>query len=130
MKELIDRCLLCVFFSFLSSPSRLSFVSAVFDFNASLSDVAPVSPMLLAVIVVRKEKSELLMDVLLCVFFLLSSPHRLSSVSVMFDFNASLNDVAPVSPILLSVIMVRKEKSELLMDVFVSVVFLLSSQYK
>ena len=105
-------------------------MSAVFDFNASLSDVAPVSPMLLAVIVVRKEKSELLMDVLLCVFFLLSSPHRLSSVSVMFDFNASLNDVAPVSPILLSVIMVRKEKSELLMDVFVSVVFLLSSQYK
>ena len=105
-------------------------MSVVFDFIDSLNDVAPASPMLLAVIVVRKEKSELLMDVLLCVFFLLSSPHRLSSVSVMFDFNASLNDVAPVSPILLSVIMVRKEKSELLMDVFVSVVFLLSSQYK
>ena len=42
------------------------------------------------------------MDVL-CVFFLLSSPHRLSPVSVVFDFNASLNDVAPVSPILLPV---------------------------
>ena len=36
----------------------------------------------------------------------------------MFDFNASLNDVAPVSPILLSVDMKRMEKSELLMDVF------------
>ena len=35
--------------------------------------------------------------------FFLSSPHRLSSVSVVFDFNASLNDVAPVSPMSLSV---------------------------
>ena len=49
---------------------------------------------------------------------LLSSLPRLSAVSVVFDFNASLNDVAPVSPILLSVDLKRKEKSELLMDVF------------
>ena len=42
----------------------------------------------------------------------------MSSVSVVFDFNDSLNDVAPLSPILLSVIVNRKEKSELLMDVF------------
>ena len=35
--------------------------------------------------------------------FLLSSPHRLSFVSVVFDFSASLNDVVPVSPILLAV---------------------------
>ena len=40
---------------------------------------------------------------LLCVFFLLSSLFRLSLVSVVFDFNTSLNDVAPVSPISLSV---------------------------
>ncbi len=33
----------------------------------------------------------------------LSSPSRLIAVSVVFDFNASLNDVAPVSPILLPV---------------------------
>ena len=39
-------------------------------------------------------------------------------MSVAFDFNASVNDVAPVYPILLSVNMMRKEKSELLMDVF------------
>ena len=39
-------------------------------------------------------------------------------MSVVFDFNVSLNDVAPVSPILLSVIAIRIEKSELLMDVF------------
>ena len=48
----------------------------------------------------------------------LSSQLRLSSVSVVFDFNASLNDVTPVSPILLSVDVMRIEKSDLLMDVF------------
>ena len=51
----------------------------------------------------------------MCLFVL---PPRLSSVSVVFDFNASLNDAAPVSPILLSVDVNRKGKSELLMDVF------------
>ena len=54
----------------------------------------------------------------LCVFFLLSSQLRSSSVSVEFDFSDSLNDVAPVSPIRLPVDEKRKEKSELLMDVF------------
>ena len=34
---------------------------------------------------------------------LLSSLLRLSAVSVVFDFSDSLNDVAPVSPMLLSV---------------------------
>ena len=37
------------------------------------------------------------------VFFLLPSQLRLSLTSVVFDFSDSLNDVAPVSPILLSV---------------------------
>ena len=41
-------------------------MSVVFDFNASLNDVAPVSPMLLPVDEIRKGKSELLMDVFLC----------------------------------------------------------------
>ena len=39
-------------------------------------------------------------------------------MSVVFDFNASLNDDAPVHPMLLSVNVMRMEKSELLMDVF------------
>ena len=39
-------------------------------------------------------------------------------MSVVFDFNASLNDVAPVSPILLPVDVMRMEKSELLIYVF------------
>ena len=41
--------------------------------------------------------------------FFLYSLLRLSSVSVVFDFNDSLNDAAPVSPILLSVIAMRKK---------------------
>ena len=52
----------------LSSRLRLSFVSVVFDFNASLNDVAPLSPMLFSVYVKGKEKSDLLMD-----FFCVSS---------------------------------------------------------
>ena len=39
-------------------------------------------------------------------------------MSVVFDFNASLNDVASASPILLSVDAKRAEKSELLVDAF------------
>ena len=49
------------------------------------------------------EKSGLFMDIFMCLLsFLKSSPHMLSFVSVVFDFNASLNDVAPDSPIVLS----------------------------
>ena len=42
--------------------------------------------------------------------FLLCSLHRMSFVSVVFVFNASLNDVAPVFPIQLSVDLMRMEK--------------------
>ena len=49
---------------------------------------------------------------------------RSSSVSVVFDFNDSLNDAAPVSPIQFSVDVNRNEKSELLMDaIYVSFFF-------
>ena len=43
---------------------------------------------------------------------------RLSSVSVVFDFNDSLNDVAPISPMSLSVDVKRNEIGELLIYVF------------
>ena len=56
----------------------------------------------------------------------MSSHLRLSLVSVVFDFSTSLNDVVPVSPILLSVDVKGKEKNDSLMDVFVDI--LLSSQ--
>ena len=42
--------------------------------------------------------------------FLLSSPLRSSRVSVVFDFNASLNDAAPLSPILFPVDLMGMEK--------------------
>ena len=93
-------------------------MSVAFDFSASLNDVAPVSPMLLPVYVLKKEKSELLMDVF-CVFFLfLFSLSRSSTMRVVFDFSASLNDVTPVSPILLSAYVIRKGLSDVLMNVF------------
>ena len=50
------------------------------------------------------------MDVICVSSFLLHLPYRWSSVSVVFDFSDSANDVAPVSPILLSVDINRKEK--------------------
>ena len=59
---------------------------------------------------------------------LLSSLHRLSFVSVVFDFNASLNNVAPVSPILFTVDVMRMGKSELLMDVFCVSSFVFTTQ--
>ena len=95
--------------SVLSSRLKLSFMSVMFDFNDSLNDVAPAFPMLLSVDVKRNEKSDLLMDTI-CVFFLLSLPPRLSFVSVVFDFNALLNDAAPAPPMLLSVDVMKKEK--------------------
>ena len=61
--------------------------------------------------------------------FFLSSPNRFSAKSVALYFSASLNDVAPVSPMLLSIVMKWKEKSELLMDAF-CVFFLLSTIQK
>ena len=39
-------------------------------------------------------------------------------MSVVFDFSASFNDVAPVCPMLLSVDVKRNEKIYLLMNVF------------
>ena len=65
----------------------------------------------------------------ICVLFLLYSPPRSSSVSVVFDFNASLNDVAPLSPMSLPVDLMRMKKSGLLMGV-ICVLFLLSSQLR
>ena len=46
----------------------------------------------------------------MCVFFLLFSQVRSSSVSVVFDFNDSLNDAVPVFPMLLPVDDNRKGK--------------------
>ena len=57
---------MCCFFC---SQPKLRFVSVVFDFNASLNDVTPVSPMLLPVDLMRMEKNGLLIYAI-CVLFL------------------------------------------------------------
>ena len=46
----------------------------------------------------------------ICVLFLLSSLHRLSSISAVLDFNASLNDVTPASLNKLTVGLIRMRK--------------------
>ena len=53
---------------------------------------------------------------------------RLSSVSVVFDFNASLNDFAPVSPILLSFDLLEMEKSGLSIDAICFASFVFTTQ--
>ena len=102
----------------------------VFDFNASLNDVAPVSSMPFPVDAKRREKSELLMDVFGVSFFLLSSQLRSSSVSAAFDFNDSLNDFAPVSPMLFTFDVKRKEKNYLLICVICAFFFVFTYQIK
>ena len=58
----------------------------------------------------------------ICVLFLLCSPLKSSFVSVVFDFSASLNDVAPVSSILFTVDEMIMEKCRLLFVVIFCVV--------
>ena len=64
----------------------------------------------------------------ICVLFLLCSPLRSSFVSVVFDFNASLIDVAPVSPILFPVELKRMKGSGLLTDAICVVSFVFTTQ--
>ena len=66
----------------LSSPIILSVVSFVFDFNASLIDAAPVSPMLLPVYMMRMENSGLLMDVLCLLSFVFTTQIEFSECCV------------------------------------------------
>ena len=51
-------------------------------------------------------------------------------MSVVFDFNASLSDFAPVSSIMLPVYLMRMEKSGLLMDAFCVVTFVFTTKIK
>ena len=84
-------------------------MSVVFFFNASLNDAAPSYPMPLPVDLMRMEKVGCQWIPIVCCFLLCS--HQSSSfVSVVFDFNASLNVVVPVSPILFPVDFMRTGK--------------------
>ena len=75
----------------------------MFIFSVSHNTFIPVPLMLLSFHLLKTEKkSGLLMDTI-CVLFLLCSHLRLSFVSVVLVFNASFNDVAPISPMLLPI---------------------------
>ena len=63
----------------------------------------------------------------MCVFFLLSSLLRLSSMSVVFDFNTSLNDVAPVSLISLPVDVMKRDMCNFLIDIFCVLFFVFTT---
>ena len=63
----------------------------------------------------------------MCMLFRFSL-HRLSFVSVVFDFNAPLNDAAPLIPMLFPVDLMRMEKSGLLMGAICVVSFVLTIQ--
>ena len=58
--------------------------------------------------------------------FVLSSQHRSSRASVVFDFNASLNDVAPESPILFPIDWNNRKMRLLLDEICVSFLLLTS----
>ena len=51
-------------------------------------------------------------------------------MSVVFDFNTSLNDVAPVSPILFTFDFMRIEKSGLFVDAICVLFFVLTTKMK
>ena len=69
----------------------------------------------------ENEKEWFVMDPICTVSLCL--PLILSSASVVFDFNVSLNDFAPMNPMSLPVVLMRMEKSVLLTD-FICVLFI------
>ena len=81
-------------------------MSVVFDFNASNNDDAPLSPMLLSVVTKKKKRGK---QILLGYTFdslFASLRVRSSKVSVVFDFNASLNEIIP-APSTLSMVVIQ-----------------------
>ena len=74
----------------------------------------------------EKWNGELLVDVFVCL--LLYSLHRLRFVSVVFDSSASLNDVAPLSPILFPVDYKIKGKEWIVDGCLLCVFFVLTAQ--
>ena len=69
-------------------------MSVEFDFNAQLKK-GKLGSNIASVDLIRMEKGSLFTHII-CALFLLCLPLRVSSVSVVFVFNASLIDVAPV----------------------------------
>ena len=89
----------------------------MFDFSNSLSNAAPVSPILLSVCVKRKQKSGLLMDVFCVSFFCIHNSGRVQRMLCLISMihSAMLFLYHQCG----CLYMIReKEKSDLLMNVF------------
>ena len=76
---------------------RVSFVSVLLVFNASLNDVAPTSPMLFPI--VCSFKQNFLISCFVC-FYSWCSQNRLNLVNVVLIFKASPNELPPILSIM------------------------------
>ena len=99
-------------------------MSVVFDFNASLNDDAPLSPISLTADLMRMKECIVDDGIYILFLFFLSSHLRLSFASVAFIFNASHNDSTPLFLIMFSVDLMRMGNNRCLwVFFFVSFVF-------
>ena len=105
----------------LSSQHKTSSVSVVFVFNASLIDVAPLSPILFPDNMRREGK---LFVNAICVVSFLSSPRRSSIMSVLFFFKAFPNADAPTSPISSSCVLMKREKEWIVEEHYLNAFFI------
>ena len=81
---------------FLCLPLRFNLTSVLFDFNISLNEVAPLSPILLPIDLLEQKQVDCKLVLFACI--ILYSPSRSMLVSDVFVLKASLNETAPVSP--------------------------------
>ena len=85
-----------VYCFFLCLPLRFNLTSVAFDFNVSLNEIAPLSPILLPVDLLERNQVDCKLVLFACL--ILYSPSRSMLVSDVFILKASLNETAPVSP--------------------------------
>jgi hypothetical protein len=103
-KEIYWVIYFVILYWFIYSPSRLSWMRVVFDFNASASDSIPFEPIWFPVQwCVNKSECEYIKRYIewyiVILYWFIYSPSRLSWMRVVFDFNALASDSAPFEPI-------------------------------
>ena len=111
----------------LCSQPKLSLVSVVFDFNASLNDAAPASLILFPVDLMRMKKSWLLMDFICVQFLFLYNSDRAPWVLCLISMHRSMILLLFLQYCSLLIWRERK-KSELLMDFMMLVSFVFTIQ--
>ena len=102
---------------FFNRHFKLSSKSVVFTLSASLSDCTPVASIKFPVCLCMKN----LMQFYKCSLCIVGVPLRLSAVSVVFIINDLLNDIAPFSSMLLSLLQHTQKQ----MNIILAVLFLI-----